>query len=404
MNLIVIDNDVDDAGLSANDVVIVSGGTGYTKVGPSAYTATVGASESANTATMNVHVEVTLSCNTTFDGKFDGTSGTSVALASANAGYTVSGTAPGQFAIGEAVRVVGEDFTTSDIKNPMQVDTSGTVATFNDSGLSSNSGYGIITGRTFIDSDSSKNVASITIKTNANNAGFFKPGTFIRADNTAQQLAVTGLSNHTEMFMAVGTVRGVVANVVPVTVGSGYLTAPAVTISTPGDEAGGFVAPTDTTVKGQRDGSPAAGTTASVVIRGEDSVDGGNINAKYVSRRVTLNDGFDASDLKVIISAFKPLGTGINVYYKVKSDEDPESFDDKSYVLMNQETANTLLSTSEEDIKEFTFKTANDSISYTSGGATHDRFKTFAIKIVMTSNNAVTVPKLRDMRAIALDS
>ena len=404
MNLIVIDNDVDDAGLSANDVVIVSGGTGYTKVGPSAYTATVGASESANTATMNVHVEVTLSCNTTFDGKFDGTSGTSVALASANAGYTVSGTAPGQFAIGEAVRVVGEDFTTDSIKNPMQVDTSGTVATFNDSGLSSNSGYGIITGRTFIDSDSSKNVASITIKTNANNAGFFKPGTFIRADNTAQQLAVTGLSNHTEMFMAVGTVRGVVANVVPVTVGSGYLTAPAVTISTPGDEAGGFVAPTDTTVKGQRDGSPAAGTTASVVIRGEDSVDGGNINAKYVSRRVTLNDGFDASDLKVIISAFKPLGTGINVYYKVKSDEDPESFDDKSYVLMNQETANTLLSTSEEDIKEFTFKTANDSISYTSGGATHDRFKTFAIKIVMTSNNAVTVPKLRDMRAIALDS
>ena len=98
------------------------------------------------------------------------------------------------------------------------------------------------------------------------------------------------------------------------------------------------------------------------------------------------------------------MGTGINVYYKVKSEEDPESFDDKSYVLMNQETANTLLSTSEEDIKEFTFKTANDSISYTSGGATHDRFKTFAIKIVMTSNNAVTVPKLRDMRAIALDS
>ena len=206
------------------------------------------------------------------------------------------------------------------------------------------------------------------------------------------------MSNHTEMFMAVGTVRGVVANVVPVTVGSGYLTAPAITISTPGDEAGGF------TSDGTRDSSAAAGTTASVVIRGEDSVDGGNINAKYVSRRVTLNDGFDASDLKVIISAFKPLGTGINVYYKVKSDEDPESFDDKSYVLMNQETANTLLSTSEEDIKEFTFKTANDSISYTSGGATHDRFKTFAIKIVMTSNNAVTVPKLRDMRAIALDS
>ena len=387
MNLIVIDNDIDDAGLSANDVVIVSGGTGYTKVGASAYTATVAASESANTATVNVHVEVTLSVNTSY-------STTSGGLKSANAGYTVNDTSPGQFAIGEAVRVVGVDITDGTVTNPVQV----LANTPKNSVTTSNSGYGIITGRTFVNSDSTKNVASITIKTSANNAGFFKPGTLIRSDNTAQQLAVTGLSNHTEMFMAVGTVRGVVANVVPVTVGSGYLTAPAITISAPGDEAGGF------TSDGTRDSSDAAGTTASVVIRGEDSVDGGNINAKYVSRRVTLNDGFDASDLKVIISAFKPLGTGINVYYKVKSDEDPESFDDKSYVLMNQETANTLLSTSEEDIKEFTFKTTNDSISYTSGGATHDRFKTFAIKIVMTSNNAVTVPKLRDMRAIALDS
>ena len=317
-------------------------------------------------------------------------------MKSANAGFTINNPStqnPGQFAIGEAVRVVGVDITDGTVTNPVQV-----LANTPKAGVStSNSGYGIITGRTFVGSDSSKNVASITIKTSANNAGFFKPGTLIRSDNTAQQLAETGLSNHTEMFMAVGTVRGVVANVVPVTVGSGYLTAPTVTISTPGDEAGGF------TSDGTRDSSAAAGTTASVVIRGEDSVDGGNINAKYVSRRVTLNDGFDASDLKVIISAFKPLGTGINVYYKVKSEEDPESFDDKSYVLMNQETANTLLSTSEEDIKEFTFKTANDSISYTSGGATHDRFKTFAIKIALTSNNATVIPKVRDMRAIALD-
>ena len=63
--------------------------------------------------------------------------------------------------------------------------------------------------------------------------------------------------------MAVGTVRGVVANVVPVTVGSVYLTAPAITMSAPGDEAGGF------TSVGTRDSSAAGGTTASVVIRGE---------------------------------------------------------------------------------------------------------------------------------------
>ena len=71
---------------------------------------------------------------------------------------------------------------------------------------------------------------------------------------------------------------------------------------------------------------------------------------------------------------------------------------------MSQETSNSVLSTSEEDVREFTFKSANDVISYTSDGVTYDNFKTFAVKIVMTSNNTITIPKLRDMRAIALDS
>ena len=184
MNLIVIDNDIDDAGLSANDVVIVSGGTGYTKVGASAYTATVAASESANTATVNVHVEVTLSVNTSY-------STTSGGLKSANAGYTVNDTSPGQFAIGEAVRVVGVDITDGTVTNPVQV----LANTPKNSVTTSNSGYGIITGRTFVDSDSTKNVASITIKTSANNAGFFKPGTLIRSDNTAQQLAAVSYTH-----------------------------------------------------------------------------------------------------------------------------------------------------------------------------------------------------------------
>ena len=70
---------------------------------------------------------------------------------------------------------------------------------------------------------------------------------------------------------------------------------------------------------------------------------------------------------------------------------------------MSQETSNSVVSTSEEDIREFSYQTANDVIQYTSDGVTYDKFKSFAIKIVMTSNNVITIPKLRDMRAIALD-
>ena len=140
-----------------------------------------------------------------------------------------------------------------------------------------------------------------------------------------------------------------------------------------------------------------------MVIRGEDGAEGGNINAKYISRRVSLEDGFDSSDIKVVLNAYKPVGTDINVYYKVKAQDDPQSFDLKPYVLMSQETSNSVVSTSEEDIREFSYQTANDVIQYTSDGVTYDKFKSFAIKIVMTSNNVITIPKLRDMRAIALD-
>ena len=116
-----------------------------------------------------------------------------------------------------------------------------------------------------------------------------------------------------------------------------------------------------------------------------------------------MEDGFDASDLKVILNSYKPLGTEVHLYYKVKGETDPEDFDTKDYVLMTQETPSTVYSLNEEDTKEYLFKTTDESITYTSGNITYDTFKTFAIKIALTSNTASIVPKVRDMRAIALD-
>jgi hypothetical protein len=179
--------------------------------------------------------------------------------------------------------------------------------------------------------------------------------------------------------MAVNVVTGIVSNVVPIGAGSGYLTTPTITL-------------TDSGV-----------TQAVANVVGEDSSKGGNINARYISRRVTLEDGFDASDLKVILNAYKPLGTGVHVYYKVKSEDDPQDFDDKSYVLMSQETPSSVQSGAEDDVKEFVYKTADEKINYTSDSVLYDKFKTFSVKIVLTSNSSVIVPKVRDVRAIALD-
>ncbi len=70
---------------------------------------------------------------------------------------------------------------------------------------------------------------------------------------------------------------------------------------------------------------------------------------------------------------------------------------------MSQDTDASIVSGSVDDIKEFVYKTTNEKITYSSDNVEYDKFKTFAVKMVLTSNNAVTVPKVRDMRVIALD-
>ena len=148
---------------------------------------------------------------------------------------------------------------------------------------------------------------------------------------------------------------------------------------------------------------PITGINATAIVAGENAAKGGNINAKYISRRVSLEDGFDASDLKVIVNAYKPLGTNVHVYYKVKHVDDPEDFDAKTYTLMVQETPIGEVSKAEADVKEFTYKTSDDIITYTSNNVTYDLFKYFSVKVALTSNNASVIPKVRDMRAIAVD-
>jgi hypothetical protein len=65
------------------------------------------------------------------------------------------------------------------------------------------------------------------------------------------------------------------------------------------------------------------------------------------------------------------------------------------------------VSLNENDDRELTFAPgvngiANNSVSYTSAGTAFTTFRTFAIKIVMSSSNTGIVPRIKDMRAIAL--
>ena len=123
---------------------------------------------------------------------------------------------------------------------------------------------------------------------------------------------------------------------------------------------------------------------------------GGLATARYITKRVTLKEGFDASSLRVIFDSYKPNDTDIKVYYKALNNEDSDLFEDKAYVEMNREESNDLYSVNINDIKEYNY-TAN-SITYNGFVG----FKTFAIKIVFLSNNDSIVPFIKNLKVLAL--
>ncbi|NWJ43611.1 DUF4815 domain-containing protein [Marine Group I thaumarchaeote] len=355
LSLIAVENDVDNAILSANDITVTTVGGGYSNTVNGSYTASLSSPDTgSNTATVNVHVEVTLNLTSN-----------STSLASGNSDYTTDDDNPSKFVIGEGIMITG----------------SGT--------QSANDAYGLVASQTYKNDNTSANVASVTIKTSANNKGHFANGCVVVANSLAQDSDHTNSGksaegSHSNTTFISNKAVGSVSNVIPVSAGSGYLTTPTITISAPSH--------------------PSTDTQAVANVVGEDSTSGGNINTRYISRRVTLEDEFDAGDIKVILNAYKPLGTGIHLYYKAKHKDDPQDFDEKSYVLMSQETVSSRYSSSEEDIKEFVFKTSYDEITYTSDNVLYENFKSFAVKVCLTSNNAALIPKVKDMRAIALDT
>jgi len=190
-------------------------------------------------------------------------------------------------------------------------------------------------------------------------------------------------------FAVANVTTGNITSIIVDVSGSGYTTSPTITIGAPP--------------------VPSGNTTAVSSYNGEDNKTGGNSATRYITRRVTLADGFDSGDLRVYLTAYKPSGSSINVYYKLLSDSDADVFDNKSYQLMTQLGNPNFISTNRRDYRELSFapgisSAANNSILYTSGSTAFNTFKTFAIKIVMSGTDTTDVPKVRDLRAIALPS
>ena len=81
-------------------------------------------------------------------------------------------------------------------------------------------------------------------------------------------------------------------------------------------------------------------TTANAVsqamtIRNEENPTGPySSESRYITKVVTLNDGFEAADLVTYLRVNRPPGTSIKVYAKLLNENDSDAFDDKFYTPM----------------------------------------------------------------------
>lgn len=145
----------------------------------------------------------------------------------------------------------------------------------------------------------------------------------------------------------------------------------------------------------------------------------GNALSKYISKQVVLADGMDAEDIRVYLAAYMPQGTNVQVYGKFLHREDPDSFTEKSWTLLDKVTPASVYSvtSNRDDIREFEYSLpsvnatattayldAVNGITYTNkDGVVFRGYKTFAVKIVLQSDTGThLVPRVSDMRAIAL--
>jgi len=236
-----------------------------------------------------------------------------------------------------------------------------------------------------------------SIKWNINNAELSNsvitltsPGTGYNANTTSVTISSPTASGGTQAYAAANIVGGIVQSVYLTSNGSGYITTPTVTIT---------------------DANTTPGTGATVTITGETSKSGGNITAKYLTKKVVLDPTLDSGDMNVYITAYRPVNTDILVYYKILNRSDTQRFDDGSWQLMTKiNNSGSLYSQTRGDTYEFVFapgtaETSQGYVSYTSTtGQTYTSFSQFAIKVVMTSSDHTYTPFATDLRVIALPS
>ena len=114
--------------------------------------------------------------------------------------------------------------------------------------------------------------------------------------------------------------------------------------------------------------------------------------ARYISRIVTLQPGFESTDLRVFLTVNKQLGSEVQVFVKVQTPEAEGDFNTERFVQL--QPVQDVISENEDDFREIEYELPADF---------PEPYNQFVVKIVMYSTDfGTTVPRVRDLRAIAV--
>ena len=223
----------------------------------------------------------------------------------------------------------------------------------------------------------------ILVQNIVNNLGLLRTGMSITAAGSGYvqgttTIVVSGSTGTGAVLQPVIT-GGALTDIIVVNPGQGYTTEPTITVVDSG-----------------------AGTGATVVYSGgfETDPQNGNSLAKYITRNITLKDGFEATYITVQVDINQPEGTEVQLYYRAKSAEDPGILDSRDWVKMQKSTATVLVSGDDTTFTETTWTPTGLTLEYTADGNTYTSASALAVKAVFLSNNSVKIPKIRNFRAI----
>jgi hypothetical protein len=144
---------------------------------------------------------------------------------------------------------------------------------------------------------------------------------------------------------------------------------------------------------------------------GESSTQGGQLFNKYISKIVTLADYQDAEDMNVFLTAYRPPNTDVKVWIKLLNGQDSDPMAQKTWIEMEKSFGGDITYSSianKDDFKEYKFTMpatsldSNGIFTYVQNNVSLKTFKSFQIKIGLIGNNSAIVPRVADLRTIAL--